>query len=262
MRAIDINSDCGESFGNWKMGNDEALIPLITSANVACGYHASDPVTMRRTVESCAENGVGVGSHPGLPDLLGFGRRAMRISPEDGYAYVMYQTGALQAFLRAGGKTLHHVKPHGAFYSILRDDDDLATAFCEAVEQLMPEPLVYWPDPTDASLPRIAAQRGIRVVLEIYPDLDYAPDGSLVLQRAKHFTDVETASAQVRRWIEDGVVEALDGTLVPVEAESVCIHGDGPNATEVAEAVRGTIEACGCVVGPPAPAPTTARGAG
>jgi UPF0271 protein len=251
VRTIDINSDCGESFGNWRMGNDEALIPLITSANVACGYHASDPLTMQATVDACVANGVCVGSHPGLPDLLGFGRRAMRISPEDGYAYVVYQTGALQAFLAARGATLHHVKAHGAFYSILRDDDDLAAAFCEAVEAVMPEPLIYWPDPTDCSLPRVARQKSLRVVLEIYPDLEYSPEGMLVLQRAKHHTDVGKAAAQVRRWIEHGHVEALDGTTLPVDAASICVHGDGPNATDVAEAVRQVIVESGNRIGPP-----------
>lgn len=251
MRVIDVNSDCGESFGNWRMGSDEALIPLITSANVACGFHASDPVTMRATVEACARHGVQVGSHPGLPDLLGFGRRPMRITPEDGYAYVVYQSGALQAFLRVHGLQLHHVKPHGAFYSILRDDEPLAEAFCEAVEHVMPEPLVYWPDPTDCALPRVARARGLRVVLEIYPDLSYSPEGMVVIQRAKHHTDVEEAAAQVRRFIEHGHVLALDGSTIPVAAESICIHGDGPNAPEVAAAVRRVIEGAGCRVGPP-----------
>jgi UPF0271 protein len=252
LRTIDINSDCGESFGNWRMGNDEALIPLISSANVACGYHASDPLTMRATVEACMAAGVSVGSHPGLPDLLGFGRRPMRITPDDGYAYVVYQTGALQAFLTAGGATLHHVKPHGAFYTILREDDDLAAAFCEAVAAVMPEPLVYWPDPTECSLPRVAREKGLRVVLEIYPDLTYSPEGTLVLQRAKEHTDVEKATAQVRRWLEHGHVEALDGTTIPVAAESICIHGDGPNAVEVAEAIRDVILESGNWIGSPA----------
>lgn len=250
MRVIEINSDLGESFGNWKMGNDEALIPLIAAANVACGFHASDPVTMVKTVETCLRHGVEVGAHPGLPDLLGFGRRVMRITPEDCYAYVLYQGGALAGVLGAAGGTLHHVKPHGAFYTVLRDDDELAAAFCEAAAKLMRRPVVYWPDPTDAALPRQGRKLGVRVVREVYVDLDYAPDGTLVLQRAKHVTDVEQACAQVRRWIETGSAQAVDGSRIPVEAESICIHGDGPNAVEVAQAIRRTIEECGCVHGP------------
>ena len=206
MRTIDINSDLGESFGNWSLGNDEAVIPEITSANVACGFHASDPVTMIRTVGLCKQHGVEVGSHPGLPDLLGFGRRPMRITPDDCYAYVLYQTGALQAVLAAEGLTLHHVKPHGAFYSILREDEPLAAAFCEAVLALMPEPVVYWPEGRDLALPRAARERGIRVVMEVYVDMDYAPDGAIVIQRHKGLTDLDKAAAQIRRFLEDGVV--------------------------------------------------------
>ncbi|MBM3676677.1 MAG: LamB/YcsF family protein [Actinobacteria bacterium] len=250
VRTVDINSDCGESFGNWVMGDDEALIPLITTANVACGYHASDPLTMRSTVARCAAAGVAVGSHPGLPDLLGFGRRPMKITPDDGYAYVMYQTGALRAFLDAAGLPLHHVKPHGAFYSILREDEPLAEGVCAAIRDLMPEPLVYWPDPTDAALPRVARKQGIRVVVEAYVDLPYSPKGEVILQRSKEETDLDRVRSQITHWLTEGKVEAIDGTLVPIEAESVCVHGDGPNAAEVVEAVRAAIEACGCSVGP------------
>lgn len=250
MRAIDINSDLGESFGNWTMGNDGELIPLIGSANVACGFHGSDPITMIQTVETCKANGVAVGAHPGLPDLLGFGRRVMQITPEDGYAYVLYQAGALKAVAESRGLELHHVKPHGAFYTILRDNDELAAAVVQAVKDVMPRPAMYWPDFTDASLPREARKAGVRVVHEVYVDLEYRPDGSLILQRTKVPADLGRARAQIRRWIEDGVVLAADGTLVPVQAESVCIHGDGPNCVELTQAVRAEIEACGCVVAP------------
>ncbi len=250
MRTIDISSDLGESFGNWRMGNDEALVPEITSANVACGFHASDPVTMIQTVAICKQHGVAVGSHPGLPDLLGFGRRPMQITPEDCYAYVLYQTGALQAVLAAEGMHVHHLKPHGAFYSILREDEALAGAFCEAALALMPEPVIYWPEGHDLALPRAARERGIRVVMEVYVDLDYGAGGELVLQRAKHLTDIEKASAQVRRFLEQGMVQAIDGSLIPLEAESICVHGDGPNSAELARALRHTVEHCGHSVGP------------
>ena len=152
-RQMDVNSDMGESFGNWVMGNDAALLPFVTTANVACGFHAGDPVTLVRTVRLAKQNGVVVGAHPGLPDLLGFGRRAMKISPEDAYAYVVYQVGALQATLAVEGMRLHHVKPHGAFYSVLKADEELADAVAEAIGQLSPEPMLYWPAPTDSALP-------------------------------------------------------------------------------------------------------------
>lgn len=250
LKAMDINCDMGESFGNWNMGNDSGMMPLITTANVACGFHASDPVTMLETVELAKQHGVAVGSHPGLPDLLGFGRRAMNITPEDAHAYVVYQTGALQAALKVHGMTLHHIKPHGAFYSILRTDEALAEAVAEGIAALSDTPMLYWPAPTDAAMPSAARKKGIRVVGEIYPDLYYAPDGSLVLQRSKHETDVEFAAKQVKRYVETGKVEATDGSLLELDAESLCIHGDGPNSTEVGDAVRAALKELGCEITP------------
>ncbi|MBX9607484.1 MAG: LamB/YcsF family protein [Gammaproteobacteria bacterium] len=250
MTSIDINCDMGESFGNWQMGNDAGMMPLITTANVACGFHASDPVTMVNTCRLAGQHKVVVGSHPGLPDLLGFGRRAMNITPEDAYAYVVYQTGALQAALKANGMTLHHIKPHGAFYSVLRTNDELADAVAEAMCAIAATPMLYWPAPTDAAMPRAARKRGIRVVGEIYPDLTYAPDGSLVIQRAKHLTDTEFAAAQVRRYVTTGKVLANDGSEIALDAESLCIHGDGPNATEVGAAVHAALAEVGCRVAP------------
>ncbi len=250
MRTIDINCDLGESFGNWTMGNDELVIPEITSANVACGFHASDPVTMREAVRRCQEHGVAIGAHPGLPDLLGFGRRAMALTSDDAYAYVIYQAGALQGFLNPMGDSLHHIKPHGALYAIARTDAAVADSIARAIADIGSGQMLYWPAPTNAALPQAARERGIRVVGETYPDLEYSPDGALILQRTKHQTDVEKAYRQVRLWLSDGVVEASDGTRVEVDAESVCIHGDGPNALEVVRAARRAIEDAGCEVGP------------
>ena len=250
INSMDINCDMGESFGNWNMGDDSGMMPRITTANVACGFHASDPVTMLETVALAKENNVTVGSHPGLPDLLGFGRRAMNITPQDAQAYVIYQTGALQAALQVHGMKLHHVKPHGAFYSILRSEEDLAEAVADGIARLADTPMLYWPAPLDAALPVAARKKGIRVVGEIYPDLKYNPDGSLLIERAKHETDTAFAAAQVKRFVETGKVEAVDGTLVELEAESLCIHGDGPNATEVGDAVRAALEGIGCKIAP------------
>jgi UPF0271 protein len=245
---IDINCDMGESFGNWTMGDDAGMMPHITTANVACGFHAGDPVTLLRTVRLAEEHGVAVGAHPGLPDLLGFGRRPMKITPEDAAAYVVYQVGALQATLALTGSRLRHVKPHGAFYSLLRVEEDLAEAVADAIARLSPDPVLYWPAPTDSALPMAAKALGVRVVGEIYPDLEYADDGTLILQRAKHRTDVERAAAQVRRFVETGEVETLHGRRLALDADSICIHGDGPNAVDVVRGVRRALDAAGCAV--------------
>ncbi|NNL84747.1 MAG: 5-oxoprolinase subunit PxpA [Myxococcales bacterium] len=250
LTRMDINCDMGESFGNWVMGNDSGMLPHITTANVACGFHASDPLTMLDTVRKAKDHGVVVGSHPGLPDLLGFGRRAMSITPEDAHAYVVYQSGALQGALTMHGLSLHHIKPHGAFYSILRTEEDLAAAVAEAVGKLTADPVLYWPAPTDSALPAACKKKGIRVVGEIYPDLEYAPDGSLILQRAKHETDVAQACAQVERYVTSGEVEAIDGSRIALDAESLCIHGDGPNCVEVVTAIRQTLKNLECEVKP------------
>ena len=242
MRTIDINSDLGESFGNWRMGDDEAVIPEITSANVACGFHASDPVTMIRTVALCKQHGVEVGSHPGLPDLLGFGRRPIRITPDDCYAYVLYQTGALQAVLAAEGMTLHHLKPHGALLfdpargraagrRVLRGG---AGADAGAGRVLAGGP--------ELALPRAARERGIRVVMEVYVDMDYAPDGS-IRDPAREARDRPRQGVAPRSGASSSRASCWRPTAAcfPLEAESICVHGDGPNALEVIRALRRTI---------------------
>ena len=145
LKKMDINCDMGESFGNWNMGDDVGMMPRITTANVACGFHASDPVTMLETVRLAKQHNVTVGAHPGLPDLLGFGRRTMNITPEDAYAYVVYQVGALQGALATQGMKLHHIKPHGAFYSVLKTDEQLASAVAQAIKELSDDPILYWP---------------------------------------------------------------------------------------------------------------------
>jgi UPF0271 protein len=242
VRSIDINCDCGESFGNWRMGADEDLLPLLTTANVACGFHAGDPQTMMRTVNIAKANGIAVGAHPGLPDLMGFGRRKMDISADEAYAYVIYQAGALRAALNAQGLELHHVKPHGALYAMLNVDDKLAEAVAQAIIDVCPNPVLYWPEPVaDKALPRAAAARGIEVIGELYVDLDYDREGRLVLQRQKTAVDLDKVRARLEEYLAGGAVTAVTGERVALEARSICIHGDGPNALAILTAVRETL---------------------
>lgn len=243
---MDVNCDLGESFGNWSLGSDKELLASITTANVACGFHGGDPVTMVHTVEQALERGVVVGAHPGLPDLLGFGRRMMDISAADAYAYVLYQAGALLAVLRSRGAELHHVKPHGALYTMLNDRSDLAVAVADAMAAVMDEPMLYWPSGAeDGALVGEAVRRGFRIALEFYPDLTYTRDRRIVVERRKRPIAPETAVARLERFLADGTVETVDGGRVRLEAESVCIHGDAPTAAEVAAALRAHLEARG-----------------
>jgi UPF0271 protein len=244
--TIDINCDLGESFGNWKLGADEALLPRISTASLACGFHGGDPVTMRRTVAAAVEHGVAVGSHPGLPDLLGFGRRVMDVSPEDLHAYVVYQSGALEAFLRPHDVRLNHVKPHGALYPMLNRREDLAVATVDAMFEVMERPALYWPAGSeDRALLRVARDRGVRVIREFYPESRYGPDAETVLERERHAVSPDAAEEALRRFLAHGAVETLEGTTIPLEAESVCVHGDGPAAAAIVERIAAVLEHLG-----------------
>ncbi len=241
-RTIDINCDCGESFGNWTLGADEALMPLITTANVACGFHGGDPLVMQRTVSSAKKNGVSVGAHPGLPDLVGFGRRRMDISAEEAYAAVVYQVGALKGFLEPLGMALHHVKPHGALYVMLHDQEPLAGAVAEAIRDTCPAPVLYWPAPVELhALPRAARKLGIDVVGEVYFDLAYSDEAHLIVERKKTPKDLADIARRVHRYLDEGVVLAQSGKAIPLDAVTICIHGDGPNSVEIAKTVRAVL---------------------
>jgi 5-oxoprolinase (ATP-hydrolysing) subunit A len=229
---IDLNADLGESFGRWTLGDDAGLMPYLTSANVAAGFHGGDPHVLRRTVELAVEHGVGIGAHTGLPDLVGFGRRRMALAPAELADLVLYQAGAVRAFADAAGAELRHVKPHGAMYSMVVDDPELAAALCETVA-VLGVALLMPPQLADA-----AAAAGIRLVPEGYVDLDYDADGKLILERVKLARDpAETARRAVAFAREGGV-------------ESICIHGDGPNAVELAAAVRAGLAEAGVDVAP------------
>jgi UPF0271 protein len=255
-QTFDINIDCGESFGNWVMGADKALMPHITTANMACGFHAGDPSTMVDTVRLARDNGVAVGAHPGLPDIKGFGRRVMSLSPEEVYADTLYQVGALTAILQAHGMELHHVKPHGALYSMLSVSEPLSEAFIQAVVEICPRPMIYYPAPAEKhALTRLAAKRGIDVVAELYFDLSYDDEGGLVLKRANEGADLDDTKRRLAHFLEKGEVISVNDKPVPLGARSICLHGDGPNAVDLARAIGEGLKAAGYELAALEPAP-------
>lgn len=238
MYRVDLNSDLGESFGRYTLGMDDKIIPLITSANVACGYHASDPVVMDKTVSMAREAGIRVGAHPGFPDLMGFGRRNMAVSPAEAKAYVMYQLGALEGFCRAKGVKLQHVKPHGALYNMAAKDYELSRAICEAIYEFDKNLIVL--ALSGGELARAAKDMGLRTALEVFADRSYEEDGTLVNRRkdGAMITDEDEAIARVVRMVKEKKVTAITGKDIPIQADSVCVHGDGAKALAFVERIR------------------------
>ncbi|MBZ5538413.1 MAG: LamB/YcsF family protein [Acidobacteriia bacterium] len=247
---IDLNCDMGEGFGAWRMGTDEAIMPLITSVNIACGFHAGDPDTMRRTVGCAVRHGVAVGVHPGFPDLIGFGRRDMNVTPEEARNFVLYQIGALSAFVRAQGARLSHVKAHGALYNRAARDPQLASAIALAVKEY--DPSLVFIGLANSELVRAGERLGLRVASEVFADRTYQPDGSLTSRRLPHamVTEPREAAARVIRMVREGKVKTIDGQDCSVRADTVCIHGDTPGALEFAQAVRQELEGAGIEIGP------------
>ncbi|MCI6004055.1 MAG: 5-oxoprolinase subunit PxpA [Blautia sp.] len=245
MYRVDLNSDLGESFGRYTLGMDDKIIPLITSANVACGYHASDPVVMGKTIAMAKEAGIRVGAHPGFPDLMGFGRRNMAVSPEEAKAYTTYQLGALDAFCRAHEMKMQHVKPHGALYNMAAKDYALSRAICEAIAEFDSSLIVL--ALSGGELAHAARDMGLRTALEVFADRAYEEDGSLVNRRKEGamITDEEEAIARVVRMIKEKKVTAITGKDIPIQADSVCVHGDGAKALAFVERIRDTLTAEG-----------------
>lgn len=245
MFRVDLNSDLGESFGRYTLGMDDKIIPLITSANVACGYHASDPVVMDKTVSMAKEAGIRVGAHPGFPDLMGFGRRNMAVSPAEAKAYVLYQLGALEGFCRAKGVKLQHVKPHGALYNMAAKDYELSKGICEAIYEFDKELIVL--ALSGGELAHAAKDMGLRTALEVFADRAYEEDGTLVNRRKEGamITDENEAIARVVRMIKEKKVTAITGKDIPIQADSVCVHGDGVKALAFVEKIRATLTAEG-----------------
>ncbi len=237
----------GESYGRWTLGNDEAVMPYLTSANLACGFHAGDPHIMRKSVALAVQHGVAIGAHPGLPDLMGFGRRALNLSPDELKDYIHYQTGALSAFARTAGATLQHVKPHGIQYTMFERNLDLARACAEAVAELDAKLILM--TMADTKFDAAARATGARVAGEGFADRPYTRDKELVWPRVV-FTDPERAAEQAVMMARDGKVRTVDGDVVDVNVQTICVHGDTPGVEKIVAAVRKALEQEGILVRP------------
>ena len=250
MYKVDLNSDLGESFGRYTLGMDADILQLVSSANVACGYHASDPLVMNKTIAMAKEAGVRVGAHPGFPDLMGFGRRNMDVSPAEAKAYTLYQLGALDAFCKAHGVKMQHVKPHGAMYNMAGKDYALSKAICEAIYEYDKDLIVM--ALSGGELVHAAEDMGLKVAREVFADRAYEEDGSLVNRRKEGamITDENEAIARVVRMIKEQKVTAITGKDIPIKADSVCVHGDGVKALAFVKKIRETLTAEGIEIVP------------
>jgi UPF0271 protein len=247
---IDLNCDMGESFGRYCVGDDEALMPFISSANIACGLHAGDPLVMGRTVRLAREHGVGIGAHPGFPDLQGFGRRGMQLTPEEAEAFILYQIGALAAFAKATGAELVHVKPHGALYNLATRDRPLAEAIARAVARFSRQLILV--GLTNSLLVEAGLEASLPVACEAFADRAYEADGSLRSRRLPGavLKDPAQAAEQAVRIARDRTVIAHTGEEVPMRAETLCLHGDTPAALTIARAIRQALTSAGVEVVP------------
>ncbi len=247
MPAININCDMGEGFGRWTLGDDAGILPLVPTSNIATGFHGGDPSIMRRVVEMASDLGVDIGAHVALPDLLGFGRRRIDVSPQELQDYITYQIGALGAFARAAGAELVHVKPHGILYSMAGKDAALCRAVLTAARDYDPNLIVIL---AGDETPAIAAELGIRVLPEAYCDLEYDPTGYPVVERRKRAWDPEEVARRALRIVQEQRGVAVDGSELKLDMRTMCIHGDAPNAVEVATLVRQRLADAGVEIVP------------
>src|SRR6185503_7798442 len=247
---VDINCDMGESFGAYRIGADDEVFPFITSANIACGFHGGDPAVMRTTIAKAAERGVAIGAHPGFPDLIGFGRRNMDVTPDDAYDLVVYQVGALMGFARAAGAELQHVKPHGALYNMAAANQPLAAAIARAVRDVDRQ-LVLFGLP-GSHLISEGESAGLATAGEAFADRNYMSDGSLVSRRRPdaQVHDADEAVRRAIRMVREGMVTPVDGDDIRIKVDTICIHGDGPHAAEFARRLRAGFESSGIAVKP------------
>ncbi|WP_028552233.1 LamB/YcsF family protein [Paenibacillus sp. UNC451MF] len=258
-RIIDLNCDMGESFGAYRLGIDESLLPYITSANIACGFHAGDAAVMRKTVQACKAYNVAIGAHPGLPDLSGFGRRVMQITPDEAYEMVVYQIGALMGFVHSENAELRHVKPHGALYNMAASDKVLAEAIAEAVYRVDSRLILF--GLAGSELTQAGIRRGLLVAEEAFADRTYRMDGTLTPRSEDNAVlhDSADAAEQTALMVKDGMVWTSDGGSILIAPDTVCIHGDSPHALEFAMAVRQRLEQEGVVVRAPDLRPFSSR---
>jgi len=248
MYRVDLNCDLGESFGAYSMGMDKEILPFVTSANIACGFHGGDPGVMRKTVQLALENKVAIGAHPGLPDLIGFGRRNMDITAQEAYDMVVYQIGALEGFVKAAGGKMKHVKPHGALYNMAAKKQELAEAIAEAVYKVNPELILF--GLSGSELVRAGEKLGLQTAHEVFADRTYQADGSLTPRKQPDalITSQEQAVAQVIRMVKEGIVLSQQGQEVAIKADTVCLHGDGAHALMFARQIREFLANSGVLV--------------
>jgi len=248
---VDINCDMGESFGAYEIGADDDVLPHVTSANIACGFHGGDPTVMRTTVANAMKHGVAIGAHPGLPDLIGFGRRAMQVTPQEVYDLVIYQVGALSGFVRAAGAEMRHVKAHGALYNMAVAQPPLADAIARAVHDIDASLILF--GLAGSTLLKAAERAGIASASEAFADRNYMHDGSLVSRQRPDalVRDVDEGVRRAVRMVREGVVTDVDGEDIPIRADTICIHGDGPNAAALSRALREGLTAAGVSVRAP-----------
>lgn len=239
MTKIDLNSDLGESFGRYSLGRDSEIIPLVSSVNIACGFHAGDPDVMAKTVTLAEEAGIGVGAHPGFPDLQGFGRRKMAMKPAEVKNMITYQVGALMAF--TSNKKLQHVKPHGALYNMAATDHDLAVAICEGIKQVDPDLPIY--GLANSELIKAAQEVGIPYAQEAFGDRNYNADGTLVSRSLPNavIKDPQEVAKRVKTMIKNEEIIAVDGTKIPLKPDSICVHGDNQQALNIVSELRATL---------------------
>lgn len=242
---VDLNCDMGESFGPYTLGNDRVILDYISSANIACGFHAGDPATMRETVKLALEKNVGIGAHPGLQDLAGFGRRHMAVTPQEVYDLVIYQIGALYGFVKAEGGKLQHVKAHGGLYNMAVTDAKLAEAIAEAVYKIDPELVLF--GLSGSEIVKAGERIGLRTANEVFSDRTYQPNGTLTPRSQPNalITDPDAAIEQVIRMVKENKVATTQGTDTSLKADTICIHGDGKTAKEFAMHISSSLKEAG-----------------
>ncbi|WP_428423897.1 LamB/YcsF family protein [Pararhizobium sp.] len=248
MTAIDLNSDLGESYGAWRMGDDETMLAIVSSANVACGFHAGDPAGIWKTVKAAADKGVSIGAHVSYPDRVGFGRRDMDVTSGELIADVIYQIGALKGMAAAAGTTVGYVKPHGALYNRIAHDPKQGQAVIDAIKAI--DPSLVLMGLANAPILALAQASGLKTVAEAFADRAYTPDGQLVSRREQGAVlhDTQLIAARMLQLARQGTLEAIDGSTIKIDAQSICVHGDSPGAVAIAQEIRRAFEADGITV--------------